>query len=180
MNMTLLFSTPERERILRYLLYNPEKKATMRQIAKELSVSPSQVHKYVSMLRETGILKGMELQDMPLVRSLRLTQNLLRLRDTKTVGLLKRKIPGLKGVGMFGSWAEGSNSESSDLDLWIKVEKEPELLLLAETRRELEKRIGVSVDLVVLDEKRIKAHMEKNPPFYFSLFYSIRLWGEVV
>ena len=152
----------------------------MRQIAEELSVSPSQVHKYLVILRKAGIVKDMALQDSPLVRSLRLMQNIIRLNNASVVKFMKRQIPELKGVGIFGSWTDGSNLGSSDLDIWIKVNKEPDILVIAETRRGLEKRIGATIDLVVLDEKRIKTHLEKNPPFYFSLFHSKVLWGETI
>ncbi len=177
MNMATLFSTPERERILEYFLYQPKEKMTMRQIARELSLSPALIHKYVTLLRKFGLLKGMEMQNTPLVCSLRLTQNILRFRRAGIAGILKKKIPGIKGVGFFGSWAKGTNDMDSDLDIWIKVEEEPELLLVAETRKDLEKKMKVDIDMVVIDEKKIIAHREKNPPFYFSLYNSIVLWG---
>ena len=180
MNITPLFSTPEREKILDYMLDNPKEKVTMRQIAKQLSVSASQVHKYFVILRKLGIIRKMEVQDNYLVRSLRIMQNMKKLKNANIVSFLRKKIPGLKGIGVFGSWAEGTNMKGSDLDIWIKVEKEPELLTIAKTRKELEATIGVDIDLIILDKIKIKRHMEKNPPFYFSLFYSILLYGEKI
>jgi len=177
MNMNELYSTPERERILRYLLYGQREK-TMREVAKETNVSPAQVHKYLGILEKAGIAKGGKLLEVPLVHSLRLTQNLKRLKKANLTGLIRKKIPGVVGLGVFGSWANGTNMEGSDVDIWVKVEKEPEMLLSTQTRKELENKLGTGVDLIWLDEGRTKGHMEKNPPFYFSIYYSIVLWGK--
>ncbi|MBD3389337.1 winged helix-turn-helix transcriptional regulator [Candidatus Micrarchaeota archaeon] len=179
MNMNELYSTPERERILRYLLYSQGEK-TMREIAKEANVSPAQVHKYLGILEEAGVAKGTMLLENPKVHAIRLTQNLERLEKANLVGTLRKKIPGVKGAGIFGSWANGTNQKDSDIDVWVKVKQEPEVLKAAGARKELEKKLGAGVDLVFLDEKRVKGHMEKNPVFYFSLHYSIVLWGEGV
>lgn len=179
MNMNELYSTPERERILKYLLYSQGEK-TMREIAKEAKVSPAQVHKYLGILEKAGIGKGARLLEIPKVHAIRLAQNLGMLEKANLVGALRKSIPGVKGIGIFGSWASGANQKGSDIDVWVKVEKEPEVLKAAEARKALEKKLGVGVDLVFLDEKRVKGHMEKNPVFYFSLHYSVLLWGEGV
>jgi len=179
MNMNKVYSTPERERILRYLLYNQGEK-TMREIAKEAKVSPAQVHKYLRILEKAGVAKGTVLLENPNVHAIRLAQNLEGLEKAGLVGMLRKKIPGVRGVGIFGSWARGTNLEKSDIDVWVRVGKEPEVLKAAEVRKELEKKLGAGVDLVFLDEKRLKGHMEKNPVFYFSLHYSIVLWGKEV
>lgn len=179
MNMNKVYSTPERERILRYLLYNQGEK-TMREIAKEAKVSPAQVHKYLRILGKAGVAKGTVLLENPKVHAIRLAQNLGMLEKTNLVGALRKSIPGVKGVGIFGSWANGANQKDSDIDVWVNVEKEPEMLRAAEARKELEKKLGVGVDLVFLDEKRLRGHMEKNPVFYFSIHHSIVLWGEGV
>lgn len=179
MNMNELHSTPERERILKALL-TKQGKRTMRELAKEAGVSPAQVHKYLCILEKGGAVKGNELLEVPLVHSLRLSQNLLRLEEVKAVELLRKKIPGARGIGIFGSWSRGTNLQGSDLDIWVKVDKMPGITKSAEARRELGEKLGKEVDLLVLDKEKINAHMEKNPPLYFSLFYSILLWGEGV
>ncbi len=179
MNMNELHSTPERERILKALLTRQGRR-TMREIAKEADVSPAQVHKYLRILEKGGVVKGNELLEVPLVHSLRLSQNLLRLEEAKAVEILRKRMPGIKGIGIFGSWSRGTNLQKSDLDIWVKVDRMPALEKTAEARRELGEKLGAEIDLTLLDKEKIKANMEKNPPFYFSLFYSILLWGEGV
>ena len=170
MNMNELYSTPERERILKYLLYNQGEK-TMRDLAKETNVSPAGVHKYLGILEKAGVAKGSKLFEVPQVHSLRLTHNLEKLKNANLTGLIKKKIPGVSGIGVFGSWA-------NDIDVWVKVEKEPGMLKSTQIRKELENKLGSGVDLIWLDEARMRGHMEKNPPFYFSIYYSIVLWGK--
>ncbi|MFH1752265.1 MAG: nucleotidyltransferase domain-containing protein [archaeon] len=178
MNMQVLFSTDEREKIMNYLLYNPSKEINLNEIARQVKVSPGQVHKYVSILRKLGIVKSNFLKESPLVNSLRLTQNLVFIEKKKIVKKLKKGIPEIKGIGVYGSWAKGTNYEDSDLDVWIKIEKTPSDKNLYELKKEIEKSSKVAVDLMALTPEKLLHLKEKSESFYFSLFDTIHLWGE--
>ena len=178
MNIQPLFSTVEREKIFTYLIYHFEEGISLHKIAREVGVSPSQVHKYVSILKDMRFVQDNKLLDSPLIRSLRLVENLLQLRKERVVNFLKKSIPSAEGIGIYGSWAKGSNTGDADLDIWIKVSKAPDDLTLAKTRRTLEKKLGVVVDLTPITPEKFEYLKKKNPPFYFSLCNSTRLWGE--
>ncbi|EEB73071.1 nucleotidyltransferase family protein [Thermococcus sp. AM4] len=81
-------------------------------------------------------------------------------------------------LGVYGSFARGENTDKSDLDVWILVEK-PSILKTASLQRKIETATGREVDLLVLTPKRVKALRENDPVFYYSLAYgSMIIWGE--
>ncbi len=178
MNIHEITSTEERERILSYLLQHQPKEINMNRIAKELGLSPGQIHKYINILRRNRILGGTGISDTPLVRVLRITDNIFKIEDSKLIQEIRKSIRDTKGIGMYGSWAEGTNTETSDLDIWIKTEHEPEDIELAKLRRKLEKKLGSKVDMIILTKDRLSRLREKSDSFYFSLYYSMTLWGE--
>ncbi|MBD3397516.1 hypothetical protein GF412_00290 [Candidatus Micrarchaeota archaeon] len=177
--MRTLISSKKRKKLMRLILENPERIPGVREAAKESGVSPASASVLMSSLGKDGFVKKGKLDlGNPEVRALKTLFNVER--AAPAVEVLRKSIPGVKGVGIFGSWAQGTNQKDSDIDVWVKVEEEPEVLKAAEARKVLEKKLGAGVDLVFLDEKRMKGHMEKNPVFYFSLHYSVVLWGEGV
>ena len=178
MKIQPLFSTKERELILAYLLDHPSEKINMNQLARKLKISVGQIHKYVSILRKEGIVKGIGIQDTPMVRSLRVLRNLQRIEEKKLINRLKRHIPNILGIGIYGSWADGTNKENADLDVWIKLEKSPADIDIAKTRKELENVILVPVDITIATPEHMKHFREKSDSFYFSLYNGIKLWGE--
>ena len=178
MKIQPLFSTKERELILAYLLDHPSEKINMNQLARKLRISVGQIHKYISILRREGIVKDNNLQDTPTIRSLRILHNLQKINERKVIQLLKRSIPDILGIGIYGSWAKGTNIENADLDIWIKIKKSPSDIDIAKTRKEIESAIRVSVDMTIATPESMKHFREKSDSFYFSLYNGIKLWGK--
>ncbi|MGH9918939.1 MAG: nucleotidyltransferase family protein [Nitrososphaerales archaeon] len=59
---------------------------------------------------------------------------------------------GLSNVRVFGSVARGEESEDSDVDLLVDIPPNVGLIRLARAQGELEKVLGVRVDLVPLSD----------------------------
>ncbi|MFH1199782.1 MAG: nucleotidyltransferase domain-containing protein [Candidatus Micrarchaeota archaeon] len=179
MNITELFSTGERQKILGYLLSHPSQGMTMRALAKKLGLSAGQIHKYFAILGKEGLFEQGRLKEGPLISSLRLLWNVKRIEEAGVVGIIRHRIGAVAGIGLYGSWASGTNAEGSDLDLWVKTEAEPEDdLKLAKARKEIESRLGVPVDVVIASSQRLARLREKSDAFYFSLYNGRVLWGE--
>lgn len=178
--MQPLFSTKEREIILDYLLDNPDEKVNMNALARDLKISPGQVHHYLNILKKHGLFKNKKLGDNAIVRSLRITKNLGRIKNARVVGCIRKKVSGIKGVGVYGSWADGTNKKYSDLDLWLKTDKDLTDLELAKLNKELSKRVGVPVEVLVTTQERLKHLKSKTESLYYSLFNSVKVWGEVL
>lgn len=67
------------------------------------------------------------------------------LRDRKALLLQNYQISGL---GLFGSYARDSQTESSDVDVLVDYEKAPSLFKLLELRDYLSDLLGMKVDIV--------------------------------
>ncbi len=176
-----LLSTRERLKILRYVLNHPSKAHRVREVADALSVSVGSVSAYLAVLKKAGLLsrKANEFRvrvDAPLVRAAKILLNV----DALEVGPAHR-LPGCRGVGVYGSWGNGSNSETSDIDLWITVDAMPETETVAQASKKLKERMHREVHLLVLDPTRKDALIRDDPAFYSSLFYgSIVLHGRAI
>ncbi len=74
---------------------------------------------------------------------------------------------GLKAVYLFGSYARGTATDSSDVDLLIDTEGTAikSLLDLAAVYCELEEALGKPVDLLTLSSFRQEAHMPSERMF---------------
>lgn len=60
-----------------------------------------------------------------------------------------KKTHGVNGLGIFGSYAKGSNKRSSDLDLLVEFETAPTMFEFVRLERHLSAILGVKVDLVM-------------------------------
>jgi predicted nucleotidyltransferase len=75
----------------------------------------------------------------------KISQKMTRLQDL-----------GIKEIGLFGSYVRGEETDSSDLDILIDIERPAKLDLLAliSLEQELSDDLGVTVDLVLKSDLR--------------------------
>jgi predicted nucleotidyltransferase len=84
-----------------------------------------------------------------------------------------------RGLGLYGSWARGTNHQDSDLDVWIKADSLPPESELARLQRDLSLQAGSEVNLLVLTPEKLERLKRDDPPFYNSLVTnSVTLKGE--
>jgi len=69
---------------------------------------------------------------------------ILILREYKATN---ENIYGIRRLGLFGSAARGEMYEDSDIDVVVEL-KEPDLLILADIKTDLEEQLGMRVDIV--------------------------------
>jgi predicted nucleotidyltransferase len=174
-----LFSTKEREKVITYLLNNPSKPHRVRDVAKRLSISLGSISVFFAILKKNKILRrsGNEFRvdaTSPLAKATKLMINIIGL----DIGPLK-KIPGLEGVGVYGSCANGTNREGSDMDLWAKVNKSVDFDVVAAASRQLKEKMKRDVQLLILDPGKLAQLKEEDPIFFYSLIYgSVVLYGK--
>lgn len=170
-----IFSSNKRITILEYVLYQDS--ITVSTVAKELSLSKGFVSTYLLLLYKKGILrkgKGYQPTDIPQTRIIKLLLNVNR------IDLSKIKKPFIKGIGLYGSWANGTNTILSDLDIWIKTEKYPDEKELAILSKILREMLHTEIQLLVVTPQKLE-QIKKDTPFYSSLRYTSRLlWGEPI
>jgi predicted nucleotidyltransferase len=90
-----------------------------------------------------------------------------------------KRIPGLLGIGLYGSWANGTNREDSDIDIWVKVKKRVGEEIIARASGQLKRKTRHKAQVMVLDPEKIEQLKKEDPIFYYSLVYgSVVLYGE--
>ncbi|MEA1924331.1 MAG: nucleotidyltransferase domain-containing protein, partial [Candidatus Altiarchaeota archaeon] len=152
---------------------------SVRKTAKELNLSPGHVSRFIKILKKEEIITAGKVDlNNPLVKALKILINIKTIEDT--IPAITRNIPGINGVGVYGSWSNGMNYDDSDLDLWIKIDEPPERRLLANQGGVIRERLKVDVSLLVLTPDKLKRLKNSDKVFYYALVNSITLWGEPV
>ncbi|MCK4443041.1 MAG: nucleotidyltransferase domain-containing protein, partial [Thermoplasmata archaeon] len=84
----------------------------------------------------------------------------------------------IEGLGLYGSWARGTNTIESDVDIWVKAKEYPQQEYLATLSSQLRKMFGGEVRLLVLTPTKLK-QIKVDDVFFSNLVRdSILLWGE--
>ena len=100
----------------------------LREISETLKFPPSAAHSAIKRLLRFGFIKVREQRNRKyfsidreniLLKRIKSFLNLEKLLNSKAY----RKLRQLGKVGIYGSFADGSNDEHSDLDLWVYADK---------------------------------------------------------
>lgn len=175
--LTDLFKSKERVKILYYVLYRDNVSVT--RVSKETGTNKGLVSRYLDKLARHGLLKKIDkkyhVPDKAMVRAVKVLLNLDRL------GAMPVDLGRVRGIGIFGSWAQGTNTYESDIDVWIRVESYPPEKELAQLQNVLRKVAGCETNLLVLTPQKMSELRSKDAPFYNSLLRaSIVLAGEPI
>ncbi|MBA7473518.1 hypothetical protein ES707_08858 [subsurface metagenome] len=79
-----------------------------------------------------------------------------------------------RGIGVYGSYAEGTNTADSDLDLWVLVDEytpDPEVPA-ARVGKTASAAVGTEANLLILTPGRLSDLRETDRPFYNNLIRS--------
>jgi len=175
MNIPALLSTDERVKILREVIYR-EEKLNVNQMAKALRLSNGMISKYFNYLCKERVMKktgkDFRIQDNVRTKALKILLNL----DMFDMTLFK-KYRFVKSAGLYGSMAHGTNTERSDVNLWIYTEKTKEEDM-ARLTSDLRKKQGNIRPLYLTDE-RIAHLKSEDVVFYHTLIFgSIIVYGD--
>lgn len=172
-----LFSSDERLALAELLFYGPEKELRVRELSRLAGASPALVSKTLSILRKENIVKGGRIDaTLPSVKAIKAMLNIEKLGSAKIAIEARRIFGGCTGIGVYGSWANGTNSRDSDLDLWVRAERESDSAV-AGLRELVRRKLGTEANIIVLTEKRLDEMREKDFVFYCALHNSFVLWG---
>lgn len=88
-----------------------------------------------------------------------------------------KKYSFIKSAGLYGSFTKGKNTEESDIDLWILMEKTKEEYL-AKLTNDLKKKFK-GIKPLYLTEEKLKTLKKEDTIFYYSLIFgSITIYGD--
>jgi len=174
-DLSALFRTEERITLLRAALTVPV--CTVQQIASKTRLSKGLVSPYLALLEQKGLLeknaRTYRLKYSPLTAAVK------RLLNIDLVTAVFKKPAWASGIGMYGSWAEGANTDESDLDLWVFTGSLPTGIMVAEVERDISRVLSVEVHVLVLTREKISGMKKSDEPFYRSFVkQSITLEGD--
>ncbi len=163
--------------ITEYLLNNPGKRIKVTDVARQLGVSKGSVSLTVKELSDDRLVKDLHVDmDNPRTRALKIMINVDNIARKGVIGVLKKYAV---GIGLYGSWSKGTNTEDSDIDLWIRPKRALAQSGMAILSRSVREKLGVEAQILVLGKDRVAALKKDNQVFFYSvLFGSIRLYGE--
>jgi len=160
-----LFKTEERVKILRYAMFSSG--FTVSEVSRATGVNKGLVSRYLRYLEEQGLMRrdgrSYSPMDGALPRAVKLLLNL------ESIDPSSLSLGAAKGLGLYGSWARGTNRQDSDLDAWISAEVQPPELDLARLQMDLSLQTGSEVNLLVLTPEKLERIKLDDPPFYSSL-----------
>ncbi len=176
MNIWRLMSSKERVEALTLIL--ERETAGVEETAKLLGRSKGFVSQFFSLLEEEGILRKAGRKYAILksskVRAIKILLNIARIAEV----IEKHRKNWMVSVGVYGSFAKGENTEDSDLDIWIVVNRYPDEREIAKVEREISEETGKQAHLLILTRERIDRLRREDPVFYCELVNSFVIWGE--
>lgn len=174
-DLSALFRTAERISLLHAALNVLT--CTVQQITAKTGLSKGLVSPFLALLEREGILQRKDLT-YHLVFS-PLTVAIKRLLNIDRITVVAKKPVWASGIGLYGSWAEGTNTEESDIDLWVYTKTLPTGIMIAELERDISRALSVEVHVLVLSREKINGMKDSDEPFYRSFVkQSITLKGD--
>lgn len=162
-----IFKTPERIRILRHI--SLRKSITVVSVARATGVSQGLVSGYLNMLVDMELLRRENREflrdDSIMWSTIKRLLNLDLLKDLITLPAWAR------GIGIYGSWASGTNTIESDLDLWVLVDtlNAGSEIMAAELEQTIAIRTHCEVNTLILTHDKVRYLGEHDRPFYMAL-----------
>jgi len=172
-----LFKTEERAKVLSYAMFRNS--FIVAEVSRATGVTKGLVSRYLRLLEEYGLLqkdgRKYSTHDGAHSRAIKLLLNLERI-DLSTLSL-----GSARDMGLYGSWARGTNHQESDLDVWIRADSLPTESELARLQKDLSQQADYEVNLLVLTPEKLERLKREDKPFYNSLVMnSVTLIGEPI
>lgn len=161
------------------ILNNPGKTIKITEVAKESKTSKASVSLTVKRLTKEEIIKDWHVNMAnPRTRALKI---LINIDSITKAGMVAKLKPYALGIGIYGSWAKGTNTEASDIDIWIKPKKPFKFTDIGAIIGEIGDGLGVEAQVLVLSKERLEQLGKTNSTFLHSLWFgSMDLYGEAI
>jgi predicted nucleotidyltransferase len=175
--MKRIFPKNKTDSIIVYLLQNPNTKAKVNEIANNLKVNKATVSIVIKELEKEGIINRKQINlENPISKALKILIIAEKFINSNAMVLLKENSI---SAGIYGSTAKGTNTETSDIDIWMKPSRKFGKLEAATLSRKLTELLEKRVQLMLIDEQRLNSIKKESPNFYYSLvFGSVVLFGD--
>ena len=180
MLIDLFIKSPE-QKILSLFAMNPDRPFYVREIAKKLRISVGAVHAALLYLEKGKILDHERVGKTKLYR-LRGPNAIIRsFRVLNTLIMLEPFIEAIKDISrrviLFGSYAAGTFTTSSDLDLFIVSGERAKISAKVDA---FKRKTGLDMRPIIKDQVEWMKLEKNNPEFSYELGRGITLWEKPV
>ncbi len=144
----------------------------IREIADKIDSSPGFVHTKIQLLKKHNLVKETKIKNRKVIQINHNNLTLIKIKSLINIAKLTssknyRKLGRIGKIGVYGSFAEGTDDANSDIDLWLFTNKNS--LQFASDIRSLEKEIGKKINLLILNNNKIKEFKKHDYEFYIRL-----------
>ncbi|MBU3906907.1 MAG: nucleotidyltransferase domain-containing protein [Nanoarchaeota archaeon] len=169
------------DKIIEYLVKDPEREFHIREMAKLLKKSPTTISKEVKKYEKRSILKYEKKlnhllfkvnTENPEFKKLKTDYNLSLINKSGIVDFLNKEFNYPSVIVLFGSFAKAENNKNSDIDIMIITPNKKERDL-----SEFERKIGHKIQLHLYSNKEINIMKEKNKELLNNLINGLILSG---
>ncbi len=164
-------------KLLEFLLRNTEKQLYERQISSESGISIGATNEMMKIFAEASIVSREKKGKMyfytvnmenPVVRQFKILFNIIEISN-----LLERIKPFSSKIVLFGSSAEGLDTDDSDIDIFI----------LTSNKENVRSELGISrtskkISPIIIENHRISSFKKENAPLYQNIKRGIVLWDK--
>lgn len=170
-----------RQRLLAYYFTNPTARHHLRDLAKRLSIDPSNLSKELGRMERGGLFRSEvsgRQKYFHLDREYPLFDE-VRSIVAKTIGaipLIAQVLNKIEGIGeayLYGSFARNQQDASSDID--VLVIGNPRGEVLAEAMQKLERRLGREINYTVLSRKEFQSRRNRKDAFLENVWHNKRV-----
>ena len=172
-----IFPRNKTDLIISYILEHPNSIARVVEIARVLHLNKGNASLTLGMLEREGLVKNRQVDlKNPITRALKILITTQKFSEVKVLKILKEVA---LSAGIYGSSARGTDTEDSDIDIWIKPRLKISSMKSLKLSKELEDVIGKRIQIVILDEDKVNSIKRASSNFYYSLvFGSIIIFGD--
>ena len=155
----------------------------LRDIARKLGMSPAAIHNNLRILGGFNLISVEKDRNQHLVipnpdnfyyRSIMRLMNYRKIQDCKAI----RELEKLGVIGIYGSYAVGTDEKSSDIDLFIFTEASE--FEVREAANKLAQQMGKEINLLMLNRRKLDNLRTNDYEFYMRLkLQSITFNGDI-
>lgn len=175
-------------KVLTYFLAHPSKEVYVKELAQLLRVGPTSANNALRTLNKVDLLRRQEKarshfyslnDESTIVRFLKVAYLLARVQDADLVSKLLELDNGLISLCIYGSFADGTFDERSDVDILIISQKGKSVFNSIVS--ELENLLELEINIEIFNLARWKRLKEEDKEFYQEVTAShILLYGSEI
>lgn len=178
----MIFNTTSMK-VMQYFFSKPYETIHLRELSRRTDTNIYSTKKIVDALVKQEILsekrQGNQRIFKPNIeniffKQLKIAFTIKKIQQSDLLNFLKKKIPAISSIILYGSTAQGTDNEKSDIDLLIIGQKTKINI------SKYEKRINKQINILILKWSEWRKHAEEDKAFYREIIKDgISLYGEI-